>query len=78
MGKEVEIALYKLIESHNIKSIRELGRLADIRPAALNGLANQKRQSISIKHIKKIAEALDITDTNEIIKIIDTDEETED
>ncbi|MEH7346840.1 helix-turn-helix transcriptional regulator [Bacillus sp. JJ1532] len=78
MGKEVEIALHKLIESRNIKSIRELGRLADIRHSTLNELANQKRQRIEIKHIQKIAEALDITDTNEIIRIIDTEEDGED
>lgn len=74
MGKDVRIMLHNLIDEHNI-SMRELGRLADIRPQALNDLANQKRQSIHFEHIKKIVEALDIDDIRKIITIVEVDDE---
>lgn len=72
MGKDVQVVLYELMESRGISSIRELGRITDIRHAALIELANQKRQNINFNHIKKLAESLNISDMNEIIRIIDT------
>lgn len=72
MGKDVKVLIYELMESRGISSIRELGRLTDIRHAALLELANQKRQNINFSHIKKLAESLNISDMNEIIRIIDT------
>lgn len=74
MGKDVRIMLHNLIDEYDI-SMRELGRLADIRPQALNDLANQKRQKIHLEHIKKIAEALDIDDISKIITIVEVDDE---
>ncbi|SEN89283.1 Cro/C1-type HTH DNA-binding domain-containing protein [Mesobacillus persicus] len=72
MGKDVQVFIYELMESRGISSIRELGRLTDIRHAALIELANQKRQNINFTHIKKLAETLNISDMNEIMRIIDT------
>lgn len=77
MGKRVVVHLYKLIDEHNI-SMRRLGRLADIRPAALNALASQKRKRVELDHIRKIAEALDIKDMNKIISLEDTDDDDHD
>ncbi|WHX41175.1 helix-turn-helix transcriptional regulator [Mesobacillus sp. AQ2] len=73
MEKEVRVNLKQLIKKHNI-SLRELSRLADIRHSALSELANNKRQNINMGHIKRIAEALDIDDIQEIIEIINTKE----
>ncbi|MCM3586992.1 helix-turn-helix domain-containing protein [Mesobacillus maritimus] len=77
MGKEVRITLYELMKSRKISSIRELSRLTDIRHAALSQLANQKREFIHIDHIRKIAESLKVSDSNEIIRIVDTDDQDE-
>ncbi|MBM4765105.1 helix-turn-helix transcriptional regulator [Bacillus sp. B15-48] len=74
MGKKVVVKLHSLIKKHNI-SMRELGRLADIRPAALNALANQKRRRVELLHIEKIAKALNISDMNEILLLKDIDED---
>lgn len=73
MGKQIRINLHSLIDERNI-SMRELGRLADIRHATLIELANGKRQNIHLEHILKIAEALDITDVNEIICIVEIED----
>ncbi|MGM0901287.1 helix-turn-helix domain-containing protein [Mesobacillus maritimus] len=74
MEKDVQILIYELMESRGIRSIRELGRLTDIRHAALVELANQKRQNINLTHLGKIAGALDITDANEVIRFVDPEE----
>lgn len=74
MGKRVRVNLHSLITEYDI-SMRELGRLTDIRHSVLNELANQKRQNIHYEHIQKIAEALDITDIRKIISIEETDDD---
>ncbi|NUU62887.1 helix-turn-helix domain-containing protein [Paenibacillus agri] len=56
-------------------SLRELSRLTDIRHAALNELANYKRQNINFGHIERIAEALEIEDIREIIDLIGAEDE---
>lgn len=73
MEKKVVINLHKLIEKRNI-SMRELSRMADVRPEALNELANQQRKSINFGHIVRLAESAVIDDIREIIDLVDMDE----
>jgi putative transcriptional regulator len=56
--------------------LREFSRLTDIRNATLSELANNKRKRIQLDHIKRISEALNIQDIQEIIniEIIEEDE----
>jgi putative transcriptional regulator len=74
--KQVNINIKKLLNDYGI-SLRELSRLADIRHATLSELANNKRKSIHFEHIKRISEALDITDIRKIIEIETIDDEKE-
>lgn len=71
--KKARIRIKKLVKEKGI-SLRKLARLSDIEPAIINKLANNKHKSIYLEHIERIANALNITDTNEIIEI----EEVED
>jgi putative transcriptional regulator len=73
MGKKVRINLDRLINERNI-SIRELARRADIRPATLNELTNQKRLNINFGHIERIAESLNLDDIRQIIDLEETDD----
>lgn len=66
--KQVKINIKKLLNDYGI-SLRELSRLADIRHATLSELSNNKRKSIHFDHIKRISEALNITDIRKIIEI---------
>ncbi|MBC1935940.1 helix-turn-helix transcriptional regulator [Listeria grandensis] len=68
MEKVVVVNLKSLVEKHGI-SMKELSRLADIEPAILSKLVNNKRQSIYFDHIARIADALDVKDIREIIDI---------
>ncbi|WP_226646145.1 helix-turn-helix domain-containing protein [Mesobacillus subterraneus] len=74
--KQVNINIKKLLNDYGI-SLRELSRLADIRHATLSELANNKRKSIHFDHIKRISEALNITDIRKIIEIETIDDEKE-
>ncbi|WP_102261165.1 helix-turn-helix domain-containing protein [Mesobacillus jeotgali] len=74
--KQVNIKLKKLLNDYGI-SLRELSRLADIRHATLSELANNKRKNIHFDHIKRISEALDITDIRKIIEIETLEDEQE-
>ncbi|MCT1901864.1 helix-turn-helix transcriptional regulator [Oceanobacillus sojae] len=70
MERKIVIKIKDLLVKNNI-SLRDLSRLTDIRHATLSELSNQKRENINFRHIKKIADALDIDDIREIIDLID-------
>ena len=72
MEKKVVVKIHELIKEYNI-SLRELSRQTDIRHAALSELANQKRESISFRHIERIADALGIKDIRKIIDLVNRD-----
>ncbi|MDT2834398.1 helix-turn-helix transcriptional regulator [Vagococcus carniphilus] len=66
MTYKVKFNIKVLAEKHNI-SLRELARLSNIEPSIINKMANNKRNSIYLEHIERIAETLDIKDLSEII-----------
>lgn len=71
--KRIEITINSLLLKHNL-SLRELSRMADIDISALSTLARGKRKRVDLGHLQRIAEALDITDMNELIKIKNIEE----
>lgn len=68
--KKIKLQLNELMHKHNL-SITQLHIKTGIRRATLSELANNRRQRIQFEHIEKIVNALDITDMNEIIKIVE-------
>ncbi|MEH7456309.1 helix-turn-helix transcriptional regulator [Bacillus sp. JJ1127] len=52
------------------KTQKELAELTGIRPAAISELYNNQRKSLNREHIDKILTALNITDINELITIV--------
>lgn len=73
MAYKVKFNIKVLAEKHNI-SLRELARLSNIEPSIINKMANNKRNSIYLEHIERIAETLAIKDLSEIIYL---EEETD-
>ncbi|GLB61872.1 helix-turn-helix domain-containing protein [Cytobacillus sp. NCCP-133] len=73
MGRKVVLSFKKTIEKRDI-SLRELGRIADIRHAALIELTNKKRQSMNFGHIERIADSLNIDDIREILELENKEE----
>lgn len=72
--KKIVININQLLNKNDI-SLRELGRLASIDISALSTLNRGLRKRIDLGHIKRIAEALDIDDINEILSIENVVEE---
>ncbi|MEH7119230.1 helix-turn-helix domain-containing protein [Neobacillus vireti] len=68
MARKVISKLYNLIDKYNV-SMRKLSRISDVRPEALNELANHQRGNITFGHIERIAESLHINDIREIITL---------
>lgn len=68
MNRRIEIGLKELAKSRGI-SLRELARLSDIEPSIINKLANGKREKVYLQHIERIANALEIDDISEIIRL---------
>ena len=69
-GRKVEVLINDLLAERQI-SLRELARLSGIEPSNLSNLANGKRQKIYLEHIERIADALEIVDISEIIRIVE-------
>lgn len=74
MGKKVRIK-YKELAKKNGLSLRGLSRHAGVRHSVLSESSNNKKDSINIKHIERIAESLDISDISEILDLVDTDDD---
>ncbi|MBC2277281.1 helix-turn-helix transcriptional regulator [Listeria welshimeri] len=65
---KVEVLINDLLAERNL-FLRELARLSGIKPSNLSNLPNGKRKKIYLKHIEKIAEALDIDAISRIIRL---------
>lgn len=68
--KQVVLELNVLMHKHNL-SITQLHIKTGIRRATLSELANNRRQRIQFDHLERIINALDITDMNEVIRIVE-------
>lgn len=71
--KKVILELNNLLHQHQL-SITQLHIKTGIRRATLSELANGRRQRIQLEHLEKIADALDISDMNEILRIVEDKE----
>ena len=69
-GRKVEVLINDLLAERQM-SLRELARLSGIEPSNLSNLANGKRQKIYLEHIERIADALEIDDISEVIRIVE-------
>lgn len=65
---KIKLCLNELLFKHDL-SIHQLHLITGIRRATLSELANGKRQRIQFEHIEKIANALNISNINEIISL---------
>lgn len=71
--KQVKLRVNEILEKHGLTQA-ELSEKAGIRQAAISQLSRGFVSRISIEHIERIANALDIEDIREIITLEDTEE----
>ena len=72
MGLSVKVRLRELLKERGMTQA-EFAKISGLRTAAVSELCNQMRTSIHVEHIRKVAEALDIRDMNELIALVDDD-----
>ncbi|SMF91241.1 DNA-binding transcriptional regulator, XRE family [Paenibacillus uliginis N3/975] len=76
MGLTIKVTFGEILEERGM-SLNELSERANVRRAALSELVNGKRENINFEHIVKIAEALDISDINQIISLVKVEEKND-
>lgn len=75
--KKIKIALADLLIERELTQA-QLAEKADIRPNAISNLARGYVDRLSIDHLEKLANALDITDIRELITIVDVKKDAQD
>lgn len=68
--KKVKIALADVLKARKMTQA-QLAEKADIRPNAISNLTRGYVDRLSIDHLERLANALDISDIRELITIID-------
>lgn len=71
--KKVKIVLAELLKVNNMTQ-SDLAKKADVRPNAISNLTRGYVDRLSIEHLEKIANALEIKDIRELITLVDVDE----
>ncbi|QHZ58642.1 helix-turn-helix transcriptional regulator [Brevibacillus sp. NSP2.1] len=67
---KVVLCVRELLEKHNLTQ-QELSSMTGIAQSTISPMVRNIKERIDLDHIRRIAEALDIRDMNEIIRIID-------
>lgn len=71
----IRVRLRELLKEKGMTQV-ELSELTGIRPASISDLANDVRKTINKQHLAKIIKALDITDMNRLIELIEVEVKT--
>lgn len=69
--KKIKIKLKELLIARNMTQ-SQLAELADVRPNAISNLCRGYVDRLSIEHLEKICEALQLNDVNELIQLEET------
>ena len=70
---KVRLNVDLILKKHGFTQ-RQLAEIANVRPAVVNQLANQKVTRLSLHHVEKICNALGITEINEVVTLEETKE----
>jgi transcriptional regulator with XRE-family HTH domain len=66
----VRLKVKDLLHKRGLTQV-QLSELTGIRQAAISEMSRDIRENVSLRHLEKIANALNITDIREIIDIVD-------
>lgn len=69
---EVKFKLKEILEERNITQ-KQLAQLANVREATISEIIRGSRTVINFKHLSSIAEALQITDIEKLMVLVETD-----
>lgn len=66
--RKIRIKLADLLEERGLKQ-SQLAEMADVRPNAISNLCRGYVDRLSIEHLEKIADALQLASINELIEL---------
>lgn len=66
--RKIEIKLKKILKEKNMTQL-ELAEKANIRPSAISSMSRGYVDRLSIEHLEKICEALDLDSVNQLIEL---------
>lgn len=72
--KKINIRLKKILEQRDLTQL-DISQATGIRPNAISNLCRNYVDRLTIEHLERICEELNISDMNELIEIIDIPEE---
>ncbi|MBU8715440.1 helix-turn-helix transcriptional regulator [Brevibacillus parabrevis] len=67
---KVVLCVRELLEKHNLTQ-QELSSMTGIAQSTISPMVRNVKERVDLDHIRRIAEALNIRDMNEIIRIVD-------
>lgn len=67
---KVVLCVRELLEKHNLTQ-QELSSRTGIAQSTISPMVRNVKERVDLDHIRRIAEALNIRDMNEIIRIVD-------
>ncbi|GAA4717566.1 helix-turn-helix domain-containing protein [Brevibacillus fulvus] len=70
---KVVLCVRELLEKHNLTQ-QELSSMTGIAQSTISPMVRNIKERVDLDHIRRIAEALNIRDMNEIIRIVDEDD----
>ena len=68
--KKIKLNINKLLKERGL-SQRKLAQMSNVRAAAINQMSQNKREKVSLHHLERIANVLNIDDINELITLED-------
>ncbi|MEC0092518.1 helix-turn-helix domain-containing protein [Paenibacillus macquariensis] len=66
--RKINIRLKEIIDKRGITQAT-LSEMSGVRQSAISEMSRNIREQVSLRHLEKIAESLDITDMNELLFI---------
>ncbi|MGE7216608.1 helix-turn-helix domain-containing protein [Priestia koreensis] len=72
MPIKAKIKLKEVLKSRDLTQ-KQLAEMTGIREAAISSLVRNHMERVSLHHIEKIATVLEITNTNELIELVEED-----
>ncbi|MGE7624817.1 helix-turn-helix domain-containing protein [Viridibacillus sp. NPDC096237] len=71
---ELRVRLKEILADRGLTQ-NKLSELSGVRPNIISEMSNNQRSSINREHVAAVAKTLNITDMNELFKIIDNEKE---
>ncbi|MFD2672786.1 helix-turn-helix domain-containing protein [Marinicrinis sediminis] len=68
MGRKINVKLNEVMRSRNLTQL-QLSEMTGVRQASISEMSRNIRDKVNLRHLERIADALNIDDVSELIEI---------